>query len=133
MPVTILKSHRLKATKQRLELLTLLRKQHRPRTAEQLQAQLENVSTATVYRMMDDFLRAGLVNRVDLGHGHTHFEYADPNHHHHHLVCEQCGRIQDIVIPPGERLIRTLAARHHFQIQRHSMEFFGLCRRCQTK
>lgn len=132
MVTTLLQSHQLKATKQRVELLTLLRKQRLPRTAEWLQARLQNVSVATVYRMMDDFLHVGLVHRVDLGHGHAHYEYNDPKRHHHHLVCQECGDVRDVVVPDEERLVQRLAKRHRFSLRSHSFELFGVCRSCQV-
>ena len=132
MPSELLQSHQLKATKQRRELLLLMQREHRPRTAEQLQTKLKDVSLATVYRMMDDFLQAGLVNRVDLGHGHTHFEYADPKHHHHHLICDDCGRIEDVRVPNETKIVLSVGRKAKFRVRRHALEFFGLCSRCQT-
>lgn len=132
MPDTLLQAHKLKATTQRVELLLLLRKQHRPRTVEQLLTKLKDVSLATVYRMMDDFLQAGLVNRVDLGHGHAHYEYADPKHHHHHLICDTCGCVEDVNVPNEQRLVSSVGRHKKFQVRRHALEFFGLCARCQT-
>lgn len=131
MSASVLRTHNLRATKQRQYLLAVLRRQRQPRTAEQLRAQLRDVSLATVYRMMDDFLYANLVNRVDLGHGHAHFEYADPKRHHHHFVCQDCGDVQDVTVPDDERMVQRLAKRHRFSVRAHSFELFGLCATCR--
>lgn len=131
MSETLLRQHGLKVTKQRLALLSALRRSRKPQPVEHLQAAVVHISLTALYRMLDDFLRVGLAQRVDLGHGHTHYEFNDARRHHHHLVCQDCGDVQDIAAPEGDRAIQRVAQRHRFSVRSHSFELFGLCRSCQ--
>lgn len=131
MPHILLQSRGLKVTHQRLALLSALRKQRKPQTVEKLQERVPNIHVSAVYRMLEDFVSVDLTHRVDLGHGHAHYEFADPKNHHHHLVCQDCGDVQDVVVPEEEKVVQRLAKRYRFAVRSHSFELFGLCRSCQ--
>lgn len=133
MPQTLLRQHRLKATAPRVALLTALRQTRRPVTVETLYRQVNkrDVSLATTYRTVEEFARVGLASKVDLDHGHAHYEYADPRRHHHHVVCTDCGRVEDVAVPHDHHIVTKISKKTHFTIQRHAMEFFGLCQACQ--
>lgn len=131
MTSTLLQSRGLKVTQQRLALLSVLRKQRKPQTVEKLQERVPVLKMPTVYRMLEDFVAVDLAHRVDLGHGHAHYEFADPNNHHHHLVCQDCGDVQDVIVPEEEKVVARVARRHRFAVRSHSFELFGLCRSCQ--
>ena len=55
--------------------------------------------------------------------------------HHHHLICSNCGRVEDVTIPPElestmDRTVDRLARRSGFAKVRHRLDLIGTCRVC---
>lgn len=89
-----------------------------------------NIDRATIFRILNVFTKNGLLKKLEFGEGKARYELANSTDHHH-LICENCGKIEDIpdtVIPKMEKEIEK---NHNFLIKRHSLEFFGLCKDCQ--
>lgn len=123
----------LAVTKQRLALLKVLRTLSQPVSVEVLTKKLAKLmNTTTVYRALEQLVQVGLVRRVDLGENHALFEAAGA--HHHHIVCRSCGRVDDVdaCLPTGLSA-RILSQTPAFStIETHALEFFGVCRTCDT-
>ncbi len=132
---SLLKERSLKLTQGRIDLLSLLMKETMPRTVEELHTLLKNsVNEVTLYRTLETFEEAGLVRKVELGHGHAHYEIIPGRAHHHHVICTSCGNIEDIDVKHSadlEKEARKLA-KNFSSVTRYSLEFFGLCRKCST-
>lgn len=99
---------------------------------QEVRKRLPNVSRATVYRVLDTLVDLGLAKRIATRDSAARF---DANlERHHHLVCESCGRVQDI---PEESLpLKDLAAVEEltgFHIQDFSVEIRGICQNCRKK
>lgn len=128
----VLRNAGLRATPKRAAIFGALASAATPRTAESLYASLPKpkANLATVYRTLESFEKAGLVRRVDLRHGHAHFELAGDEHHH--LVCTSCSKIEDFkdcdVAPLTKRVLK--GSKKFNTITSHSLEFFGLCNSC---
>lgn len=131
-PATDLKNAGLRATRQRIALLTLLRKASKPLAIEELVGQGKgSFDPATAYRMLDSFIGAGLARRIDLAQGRALFEAAGA--HHHHAMCVECGRIVDVeACLPKALDERVRSAAGFSQIDDHALEFFGICASCGT-
>ncbi len=87
------------------------------------------VNKTTVYRQLQFLLTQKLIQVVDFADGIKRYEIAGGKHHHH-LVCDSCGFIEDI--PLDENLLISKATQNtQFRIERHSLEFFGKCVKCQ--
>ena len=52
---------------------------------------------------------------------------------HDHLICKQCGRLVDVVLPYDEQLDRQLAAQSGCRIDSHQTLFDGLCPKCYAR
>ena len=57
--------------------------------------------------------------------------------HHHHLICQGCGRIEDLegcVLPDATlaQLTRHLDRARNFKVIEHELRLFGLCPRCSA-
>lgn len=89
-----------------------------------------SASRATVYRTVNHLAEAGLLRKVDLNHGHTHYELDGDSNHHEHLVCEHCGQVTEFSDQTLEKRITTLARLHGFTLSNHTVQLFGRCRRC---
>jgi Fur family transcriptional regulator, iron response regulator len=89
----------LRPTRQRLLLARLLLENgDRHVTAEQLHAEAANsefqVSLATVYNTLHQFVEAGLLQQVVVEPGRSYFDTNTAEHHH--FFCEPSGMLQDI-------------------------------------
>lgn len=105
-----------------------------PSSIDDIKLQLKkmhvHIDDATIYRTMKTFVARGELLQIDFQEGKFRYEQANLPHHHH-LVCEKCGAVEDASIKE-ESLLKQLRIKTKFKILRHSLEFFGLCKRCQS-
>lgn len=130
-----LKSHSLKATKPRLELLAVLVEADRPLTIKELATKLPRRSdTVTIYRNLETFIDRGLARKVDFQKTSAYFELVD-HHDHHHLVCTKCDTVRDFTGCPSETMSAKILGQitDFATITSHSFEFFGLCQKCAKR
>src|SRR5690348_15697489 len=127
-----LRSAGYKATPQRLALLSVLEKASEPLSIQEilLRCHAQSIDQATIYRTLKTLADIGLVRQVDFAHAHAHFELATGDDHHH-LICTSCGRVEDVTGCDFDRLAKRALKHSSFaSIDRHSLEFFGTCRKC---
>lgn len=128
-----LENNGLKNTKSRRAVLHILEEENRPVTVTEIVESLEShdVATdqATVYRILDVFSEKGIVNRFEFHEGK--FRYEKAGKEHHHLICESCGKVEDISDCNISGLEADIQEKKQFLVRRHALEFFGLCQLCQ--
>ena len=131
---TLLVQANLKMTHARLAVLSYLDYRKAPLTADEIYVHVneehDEVDKATIYRILDMFHKKGLVKRLEFSEGKYRYELAGEDHHH--LICERCGKIEDISdcgIGSWENEIRQ---KKNFIIKRHALEFYGVCQLCQS-
>jgi len=83
----------------------------------------EELGLATVYRVLTQFERAGLVSRHNFEGGTAVFELADRTHHDH-MVCLETGKVIEFRDERIERLQGEIAAEHGYEIQEHSLVLY---------
>ena len=83
------------------------------------------VSLATVYNTLNEFVRAGLLRRID-GFGSARYD-DDADNEHHHFHCDGCGRLFDVE-PTGTDRIGIGAG--GFAVERTEILFRGRCADC---
>ncbi len=100
------------------------------------------VGVTSIYRTLDMLVHAGLVFKFDFGDGKSRYELTQgPKgaQHHHHLVCTRCNRVidyTDFIDEELELLRKTekgLAQKYHFKIEKHMIQFYGVCQDCLNK
>lgn len=92
------------------------------------------VSRASVYRILDELERLGLVQRVETGQAMVRYErVCDSREHHHHLVCDQCGLVIPFSDPGLERAIESLSARVPLAVSEHEIVLHGACADCRDR
>lgn len=132
-----LKHKGLSVTKQRRLVLEEVFKNHNHFEAEEIVGLLRKrnlrVSRATVYRTLTHLENCNLIRKVDLGHGHSHYEHILGHEHHEHLYCEKCGKLLEFSDPILEGRIIDIAQSNRFTITSHTIQIFGLCERCGKK
>ena len=129
---TLLRQHGLKATTGRIRLLASLNAASQPLSIQNILARLsKNTDKTTVYRNLKSLQTLGVVAQVDFRHGHAHYELASKTHHHH-LVCTNCGKVEDITGQEIEKSLKQVIkkSRQFAVIKNHSLELFGLCKKC---
>lgn len=123
----------LRATEGRIQLLEVLAAEKKPVTIEEIRGKLsDRLDMATLYRALEALKKARIVERMDLQHGHAHYELLVDRPHHHHAVCRSCGTIEDIEIPHAAKPEKEAErrAKKFIVIDSYSLEFFGLCTSC---
>jgi len=127
----IIKDKGQRFTSQKKEILNVL--QQKPQTVFEIytavNSKKNHMNKVTVYRILTSFLELGIVNKVQFNDKEARFELSNSGHHHH-LVCEVCGLIEDIQLPENI-FLKEVKNKTDFKIKSHSLEFFGICDRCQ--
>ena len=131
----ITKNH-LKLTRQRREIFQVFTGMARHVTAEELYQEFmkknRTVGLSTIYRTLNLFCQFGLAEMRQFGDGHARYDPVYNKHHHDHLICTECGKIAEFENQRIEELQERVARRHHFLIQAHKLELYGLCANCQS-
>ena len=83
----------------------------------------EDISLATVYRVLTQFEAAGLVVRHNFEGDHSVFEL-ETGRHHDHMVCVETGRVVEFMNDDIERLQREIAADHGFELVEHNLTLY---------
>ena len=127
----------LKTTLPRLKVLSILESSKvRHLSAEDVYRVLleddESIGLATVYRVLTQFVDAGLVIRHNFEGDRAVFELNDEDHHDH-MVCMDCGKVIEFIDPRIEELQLKVADKHDFTIQDHALTLYGLCKRCKSR
>lgn len=135
METTDLKKAGLKATVPRIKILSLLEESGlRHVSAEDVYKALlesgEDLSLATVYRVLTQFEQAGLVTRHHFEGGHSVFELNE-GEHHDHILCVKCGKVDEFVDKVIEERQQKIAAEKGYDMTDHSLYIFGICSNCQ--
>lgn len=130
----LLKINDLKVTSARLAVLSFLEVKKVPVDAMEIEIYLRRkkiaMNQSTIYRILSAFVKKGIVIEIELGEGKSRFELASLPHHHH-AVCTECGMIEDITYRGKEALEKLFKPKTRFIIKSHSLEFFGVCAKCQ--
>src|SRR5271166_773101 len=89
----------------------------------------KHIAPPTVYRTLDFFLEHGFVHKIESLNAYAPCEHLDHAHHGMLLICEACGRSEEIEDAEVMRAIAGSAAAAGFTPQRVMIEAQGLCRR----
>lgn len=121
-----------KSTEPRLKILLALESSKKPVSAEALITQTR-LDKATVYRVLNFLKSKSIVRLIDLRQGKSLYELQLNNHHHHHIICTKCGTIESIDLCLFNNISADVLQCSGFaKISDHSMEFFGLCKKCSN-
>lgn len=133
---TALRGKKLKATPGRMAILDIFIHTEKPLSIKELKVKmgLAGPDTATLYRNAESLTLEGMITKVNLGGKNACYELAS-RQHHHHLICKQCGLVNDITIfsRPGLNAQALKKAKDFSSVTGHSLEFFGICKKCFKK
>jgi Fur family ferric uptake transcriptional regulator len=126
-----LKKAGLKVTLPRIKILEILqdpKNQHI--SAEDVYKILlemdEEIGLATVYRVLNQFDDAGILNRHHFEGGKSVFEISHKEHHDH-LVCLKCGKVVEFEDDTIEQRQEAVAKANNMKLINHSLYLYGEC------
>lgn len=132
-----IQSRGYKITKVRKAIVKIIFDYKKPLSVPDIQKLLikrgSRVNKTTVYREIYFLLKHGLITEINLSSNIKYYESAYLNHHHH-LICDACGKVEEINCPeikkPMEEFEKAVLKKG-FEINKHSLEFYGNCVRCK--
>ena len=127
-----LKKERLRITEPRKALLQLMADQSKPYSAEELHEMLGSSSfdLVTVYRNLEAFEKAGIVNRIPTESGKGLFEINAEQHHYHHIICRKCHKPEKLDTCEVKKLEKLASDLGYSEIT-HVLELYGVCETCR--
>lgn len=123
-----LKEAGLKVTYPRKRILEILEgKRNRHVTADDIYRCLmeanEEIGLATVYRVLNQFEAAGLVEKHNFESGQAFYEL-DSGEHHDHMVCVETGKVIEFVSDEIEAAQKKIADAHGYEIEDHRLVIY---------
>jgi Fur family ferric uptake transcriptional regulator len=97
----------------------------------ELRHQGQNLGLATVYRALETLKLKGKVQVRTLPSGESLYSCLQQDKHY--FTCVNCGDSIEIEECPVHQLEQELQQSGQFKIFYHTLEFFGLCDRCQSE
>jgi Fe2+ or Zn2+ uptake regulation protein len=98
---------------------------------ELVSRRLPNASPQTVYNVLNDLSRTGLVRRFEPAGSPALYERRIGDNHHH-LVCTGCGTVADVDCTVGAAPCLTPADDRGFLLRSAEVTFWGLCPACRA-
>ena len=122
-------------TSPRRHVIAAALKRQEPFTAQQLVGELRSrgVGRATVFRTLDLLVSLGALSRIhgiEAGVRCVRYTPCAPSHHHH-LVCQACGRVEELAAKSLDQRITATARSRGFRPLGHTVEITGLCPECR--
>lgn len=125
-----LRTNGVRLTPQRQWILRYLKQTKDHPTAEQIFQEINQalggISLATVYNTLHTFAEMGIIQELSYGDGSSRFDGNEKQHAH--FVCENCGFLTDVESP----VIGSVPTATGFKMRSYRIEFYGLCRECQS-
>jgi Fe2+ or Zn2+ uptake regulation protein len=98
---------------------------HKRFTKKGLQSNL-----VTIYRELQFLSDQGIVNELVFIDGVKRYELRAATHRHH-LICTSCSAVQHVEMNHDlDAVEKKIAREKSFRVQRHALEFYGLCAKC---
>jgi Fur family ferric uptake transcriptional regulator len=132
-------SRGFRLTGPRRAVLDVLLDRSEPLSVAQIHARLRDgrINLVSVYRTVHLLSDLGVVRVADASTGSQRFELSGEfTRHHHHLICQRCGRIEDLEGCLLEEVLEALNRRvrrsNGFQVTDHDVRLLGVCGRCAS-
>ena len=91
---------------------------------------IPNISLGTVYRNLQKLVAEGKLQVLTLGRT-QHFDPLVDSHQH--VICQTCGRVYDILVGKGEKILPASLLQGGFTVTSHQLAFFGECKSCSRE
>lgn len=134
----LLKENSLKFTIQREVILETLYNSDEHLTPESLNFLIKEkfpdlkTGIATIYRTLSLLEESDMVTSLSFGASGKKYELGAKKHHDH-IICTACGNITEFMDEEIEKRQRSIANDLGFKMSDHSMQIYGICKKCQIK
>jgi len=129
----LLKEHGLKATFQRMTILSAIDDMGHANVDEIYERVLEThptLSLATVYKNIITMVDEGVLVEVPIAGRKSKYELKKEEHLH--LVCIECGSVVDQEMDPVlDEDTRKVASNSSFALRERQLNLYGVCEKCQ--
>jgi len=93
----------------------------------QAKGELPHIAMGTVYRNLNAMVEAGEIRKLHTPEGPDRFDSITTRHDH--LVCDGCGRIDDVMVDGVEALVEAAAGEGY---RGYELEVHHLCEKCRA-
>lgn len=128
----ILKSHKLRVTEGRIDILEFFLRQKRTLSFKDLENEFTDSDRVTLYRTLNAFTDNGVLHKIPDESGfatyglcHDTCDSGDHKHDHMHFKCNECGTIECL-----EQNIPTVTIPVGYQVQEANLILKGVCKTC---
>ena len=132
-PKRILKSHKLRITDCRLDVVQFFLQQKTALSQGDLENRLTKYDRVTLYRTLNSFLDSGILHKIPNSEGAASYglchETCSPDHHYHnhvHFKCNKCGQIECL----DDRSVPSITLPEGYQMEAVNMIVDGICIKC---
>ncbi len=85
----------------------------------------------TVYRELKFLADKRIIRALQFDERNRRYELI-PTDHRHHLICTACKKIDDVILDHDlDHVELSVGQKKGFKVQRHALEFYGVCGECQ--
>jgi Fur family peroxide stress response transcriptional regulator len=126
----ILRDHNLKATPQRLAITDMLCVYGHISIESLYDVMIKkfsSISLATIYKNINLMLENSFIQEVKLPNQKSVYELT--KHSHSHIMCDKCGKINDITIDLNA-VVKSVATLENFEISKADLVLSGVCKNC---
>ena len=129
----------LSLTKKRRDILAILLDENQPLSAYEIVEKFnerfqQSIPAMSVYRILDVFIDAGLVHKLDSINGYIVCEHLSCDHEHSNaqfLICDVCHSVEELTISDQtHELITTGINKVGFKMNSLQFELHGTCQTC---
>ena len=126
-------------TGQRRRVVDILMRAGHPLSITDILRGRRDLAQSSVYRNLSALEHAGVVRRVTTDDEFGLYELTEElTGHHHHLICQNCGRVQDLPLPGAfertlDRTLDRVAGEAGFAEVSHRLDLIGLCADCAAR
>ena len=131
--VTLLKENDLKATFQRMNILSVIDKSGHMSVESIYEAVSQvhpSISLATIYKNIVLMVEKGVVVEVPISGKKSKYELSKNDHIH--LVCTECGEVEDKpCIEETDKVFHALTDSEGFVLHKRQVNLYGVCASCR--
>jgi Fur family transcriptional regulator, peroxide stress response regulator len=130
--IEALRNKGYKATPQRVAICRIALHSREHPTAQSIYNEVKKihstVSLATVYKTLQVLRDLDLIRELNLPQGQARFDpYIKP---HINLICQQCGKIEDLDDPTAREISEKVSAATKFKPNGQRIDVYGICQKC---
>ena len=92
---------------------------------------MPGISLATVYNCLETLSKCGLIRQVYVEREASRF--CANQVEHGHFYCTSCGRVDDVMMPPKNGVLKLWQLPEHYEITHSEVSLRGVCAECARK